>query len=271
MLDLAIRVGRGYEIRVAPSVLALLLASVSACTSAPQLQPSTGQNRQVIPGNWDAAARFEAFRQGQPLAPAPVVLAHDADDVLALGEQLAQLKQQINTAKEAPQLEAAKAVQAPLGLKPSMHRRTKGQASQAIEPAAAKQAQALAETPPQKINDTPVWIAAAKRFEVNAKDSSLLGAVVRWAEISAWRVQLNGVPVQPGAFPSHSVAYADIPLPPLVKGLGDDEIDLAIGALLQAHGHFKERLALKVAIKSGLQEIAIHSELAPSAVLSPTP
>lgn len=212
------QLGDKNAVRVGLAARALVIAAlgvgVAACTSAPELRHSAGQSKQPVPGNQEAAARYEAMRQGVPLRSALSVAAHDAADVKALEEKLEQLKQQINLAQRV------------------------------------------------RASDDEARVLTPKRFEVSTKDTSLIGVVVRWAQLTEWRVYLNGALLDAPSFPFHTVAYADIPLALSAKGVGHDELALAIGALLQAHQQFKERIVLTLALRPGTQELLVTSELA---------
>jgi hypothetical protein len=242
--------------KVLLSVAVALSGFIVACTSAPELRHPAGKSKQAVPGNQEAAARYEAQRLGVSLPQTPVVLSHDADDVKALSDQLEQLKQQIKQAKSFPALVGTNGNSSlPLRSQNKSLNRELPPVTQWPAPSAA---------PLTHEKDAPVWVSAARRFEVTAKDTTLLGVVVRWAQLNDWRVQLNGAALRAGAFPSHTTAYADIALLPIAKGLGADELDVALGALLEAHQHFKERLAFEVALKTTAQELVIQSKLTPA-------
>lgn len=198
--------------------------------------------------------RYDAARQGQEVPTALPILSHDAADIQALSQSLAQLQLQIAQAKALAQA---------------------GDRRQPATPGVVNRPVSTELMRPTQLTQWPLPLPAplvavvpsAKRYQVTRRDVSLVGVLTRWTETAGWRLVLNGQEVMATSFPAHTTAYADVPLEASLLGLGDDEFDLALDALLRAHRHYQQRLRFGLTLKPALQEVWLTSE--PVSPMSP--
>lgn len=147
--------------------LAIGVVAVTGCSTPSVPQYPSGTAKQPVPGNQEAAHRYEAMRyavNAATIASAPMG-AYDAPDVQALNKQLEHLKRQISQLHDMPVGDPR--AMAPL-LSSSAAEPVLGGAT--VLPGASSAAGSVA------------------RWQLQLQDVTVYAAFSRWAKTAGWRV-----------------------------------------------------------------------------------